>query len=264
MPNTISYNDGQWVNQKKIVITEQPVTLTVNNESWLTFMCTPSDLEALGVGFLYNESVIHSLKDVASVRVCPGGENIDIWLNSPARKPENWIRTSGCSGGETSIDGNRFSYGKIIPQNGVMLSPKQIDNLLDQLINSQDLYRKSGGVHTSALCDGESIIITADDIGRHNTLDKLAGKILLEKLNPAKRIILTTGRISSEMIQKVQQIGASIAISRTSPTSLSIKIADITGITLIGYARMRRFIVYTHPERILTSITDERVLNEAK
>jgi FdhD protein len=100
-----------------------------------------------------------------------------------------------------------------------MLDLKQIDNLIDQLLNSQDLYQKSGGVHTSALCDGESIIITVDDIGSHNTLDKLAGKILLERLNPVKRIILTNGRVSSEMIQKVQQIGASIAISRTSPTS---------------------------------------------
>jgi FdhD protein len=185
----------------------------------LRFMCTPIDPEALGVGFLFNESVIRSLEDLVSVRVCPGGDNIDIWLNSPVKKPENWIRTSSCSGSETSIDENLFISGMIIPQNGVMLDLKQIDNLIDQLLNSQDLYQKSGGVHTSALCDGESIIITVHDIGSHNTLDKLAGKILLERLNPVKRIILTNGRVSSEMIQKVQQIGASIAISRTSPTS---------------------------------------------
>jgi FdhD protein len=219
MPNTISYHDGQWVIQNKHVITEQAVTLSVNNESWLRFMCTPIDPEALGVGFLFNESVIRSLEDLVSVRVCPGGDNIDIWLNSPVKKPENWIRTSSCSGSETSIDENLFISGMIIPQNGVMLDLKQIDNLIDQLLNSQDLYQKSGGVHTSALCDGESIIITVHDIGSHNTLDKLAGKILLERLNPVKRIILTNGRVSSEMIQKVQQIGASIAISRTSPTS---------------------------------------------
>ena len=262
--NTVFYNNGRWVNESTNIITEQPVTLLVNNESWLTFMCTPIDLEALGVGFLYNEKIIQSLADIASVRVCSGGDNIDVWLNAPVRKPEKWFRTSGCSGGETSIIENHFIAESINPQNGVILTPQKIGNLMDQLLKSQDLYKKSGGVHTSALSDGDTIILTADDIGRHNTLDKLSGKCLLERLNPKKRIILTTGRISSEMIQKVHQIEASIVISRTSPTSLSIQMADEFGITLIGYVRRDRFVIYAHPERILTSTSDERILHEAK
>ena len=261
--NTFSYNNGRWVNESTNIITEQPVTLFVNNKSWLTFMCTPIDLEALGVGFLYNEKIIQSLTDIASVKVCSGGEFIDVWLNAPVRKPENWIRTSGCSGGETSIVENHFIAETINPQNGVMLSHQKIGSLIDQLLKSQDLYKKSGGVHTSALSDGDTIILTAEDIGRHNTLDKLSGKCLLERLNPKKWIILTTGRISSEMIQKTYRIGASIAISRTSPTSLSIQMADEFGITLIGYARRERFVIYAHPERILTSTSNERILNEA-
>ena len=261
--HTVSYNYGCWVNESTNIITEQPVTLFVNNDPWLTFMCTPIDLEALGVGFLYNEKIIQSLTDIASVKVCSGGDNIDVWLNESVRKPEKWIRTSGCSGGETSIVDNHFITEIINPRNGVMLSPQKIGFLLDQLRKSQDLYKKSGGVHTSALSDGETIILTTEDIGRHNTLDKLSGKCLLNRHNPEKQIILTTGRISSEMVQKTHRLGASIVISQTSPTSLSIQMADEFNITLIGYARRERFVIYAHPERILTTTSNARILSEA-
>jgi FdhD protein len=246
------------------IVTEQPVTLAVNNEYWLTFMCTPIDLEALAVGFLYNEKIIQTLEDVANVQLCPSGFNIDVWLNTPVKKPERWIRTSGCSGGETSIDEDSVAFKLSKPQNGVMLPPEMIGNLITQLLKAQDLYRKSGGVHTSALSNGDMIILTAEDIGRHNTLDKLAGKSLLERIKPRKWIILTTGRVSSEMMQKAGRMGASMVISRTSPTSLSIRMAEKLGITLIGYARQERFTIYAHPERILTSTCEERISSEAK
>ena len=127
---------------------------------------------------------------------------------------------------------------------------EEITTLVGQLIEAQDLYRKSGGVHTSILTDGTSINIVGEDIGRHNTLDKIAGKILLDRIDVKKKILLTTGRISSEMIQKASRIGASIVISRTSPSSLSVDAAHQLGITLIGYARRNQFRLYTHPERI--------------
>jgi FdhD protein len=256
----VAYNAGCWEEEQARLITEQPVTLSVNNESWLTFMCTPVDLEGLGVGFLYNENIIQTLEDIASVRVCPGGDNIDIWLNCPVKKPEKWIRTSGCSGGETSVEDNNFPSGLTNPQNGVMLPPEMIGIMTNQLLESQDLYRKSGGVHASALSDGEKIILTAEDIGRHNTLDKLAGRSLLEKIKLSKWIVLTTGRITSEMIQKAGRMGATIVISRTSPTSLSVRMAEESGITLVGYARGERFIIYAHPERIHSSNISENIL----
>jgi len=135
---------------------------------------------------------------------------------------------------------------------------------MKQLLKFQDLYKKSGGMHTSALCDGDRIILIVEDIGRHNTLDKLAGKILLEQIKPIECIILTTGRISSEMIQKAGRIGASLVISRTSPTSLSIQMAEKLGVTMIGYARHEYFIIYAHPEKILTFSTEDRISCEAE
>jgi FdhD protein len=235
------------------VIVEQPVSLTVNGEVWLAFMCTPVDLEAMAVGFLYNEGLIHSRDEVVSVRACPSGENVDVWLNHSLEKPEDWRRTSGCTGGVTSVDGNAENAGLTgisENHNGIVLTPGQIGSLIGQLFEVQDLYRRSGGVHTSALSDGREIYVTAEDIGRHNTLDKIAGRCLLEGIVPKQRILLTTGRISSEMMQKSARLGASMVISRTSPSSLSIEMAEKWGITLIGYAHRSRFNVYTHPKRI--------------
>lgn len=231
------------------VIVEKPVSLTVNGEVWLTLMCTPIHLEALAVGFLYNEGFIKSMDDVADVRPCEDGHNVDVWLTHSVKQPKNWRKTSGCTGGVTSQTESASQTAR--QANGASVTPAQITTLAAKLFEAQDLYKQTGGVHTSALSDGEQIVLAAEDIGRHNTLDKIAGLYLMHKPELAHKILLTTGRISSEMIQKAAKIGASIVVSRTSPSSLSVQIAEREGITLIGYARRDRFTVYTHPQRIL-------------
>jgi FdhD protein len=251
--NTLSYQAGEWEEERTNIITEESISLTVNNELWLTFMCTPTDLEALAVGFLYNEEIIQTMDDIASVRVCPEETNIDVWLNHSVKKPENWTRTTGCLGGETSVGSISPQMGKLGTQNGTSLKADRVGELIELLGEVQNLYRESGGVHTSALSDGERILIAVEDIGRHNTLDKIAGRYIMERISPVRKIILTTGRISSEMIQKAGRIGAGVVISRTSPSSLSVQMADELGITLIGYARQDRFRIYTHPEGIVTA-----------
>jgi FdhD protein len=240
------------------IVSERQVTLTVNNETWLTFMCTPSDLEALAAGFLYNEQIIQTKHDIASLRVCPEGDNIDVWLNYSVKKPEEWTRTSGCSGGHTSLSKKTSRTPRKQAKNGFVISPEAVGQLMRQLLGAQELYRQSGGVHSSVLCDGEKIVLSAEDIGRHNTLDKLAGKCLLDAIQLTNAIILTTGRISSEMIQKAGRMGAVLVISRTSPSSLSITMARQLGITLIGYARGEEFTIYTFPERVQAYQSGER------
>jgi FdhD protein len=247
-----SIESNRWIKTASQVIVEMPVSLTVNGDIWLSFMCTPVDLEAMMVGFLYNEKLITSIDEIASVRICPTGDNIDLWLAHQVEKPALWKRTSGCTGGVTSIDTIKpvFSEPSQTDPADAIISLQQITQMVEKLFETQELYRKSGGVHTSVLTDGTNNSIIGEDIGRHNTLDKIAGKILLNRIELKKKILLTTGRISSEMIQKASRIGASIVISRTSPSSLSIEAAEQLGITLIGYARRNRFRLYTHPERI--------------
>lgn len=247
------FHSGRWEHVEGGIISEMPVSLTVNGEVWLTFMCTPTQLEALAIGFLYNERVIETVDDIIEVRPCATGDNLDVWLHRSVETPREWRRTSGCTGGYTSTELNKL---EIVGLNGFSLTPKDIVALVNKLFESQDLYRKVGGVHTSVLSDGREIVLMAEDIGRHNSLDKLAGLYLLEKIQLKNKVILTTGRISSEMLQKSARLGAGIVVSRTSPSSLSIQLAETYGITLIGYARRDRFNVYSHPERIMNIVPD--------
>jgi len=243
------YEFKKWEHHDAETIVETPVSLTVNGEVWLTFMCTPINLEALSVGFLYNEGIIESMAEVADARVCEHGDNVDVWLNHAAEQPTSWRRTSGCTGGVTAVD-LLAKPNVSFDRNSLKLSPEAIGQLVELLFESQSLYRETGGVHTSALSDGEKVLLSAEDIGRHNTLDKIAGLCLMNNVNSADRILVTTGRISSEMLQKAARLQVPILISRTSPSSLSIEMAERYGITLIGYARKHRFNVYSSGERV--------------
>jgi len=247
-PGFLRYRAGQWETLGRKVIVEAPVSLTVNGQVWLTLMCTPTDLEALAVGFLFNEGVIKSWNELELVQVCESKENVDVWLKHPVEQPKQWRRTTGCTGGHTSVFLD-LAHPEL--QNGMMLTPQMINYWIEELSNAQELYRQVGGVHTSILCDGRRVVVSEVDVGRHNSLDKIAGSCLLDRIELTCKILITTGRISSEMIQKAARIGASIVISRTSASSLSVDLAEKWGITLIGYARPGQFVVYTHPERIM-------------
>ena len=245
------YEFRKWKPFDAETIVETPVSLTVNGKVWLTFMCTPIDLEAMSVGFLYNEGIVESMNEVEDVRVCEHGDNVDVWLNHSAEQPQSWRRTSGCTGGVTAVDALarlEVFFDGSQPQ----VPPEAIGQLVEMLIQSQELYRETGGVHTSVLGDGEKVVFAAEDIGRHNTLDKIAGLCLMNDVWPQTRILITTGRISSEMLQKAARLQVPILISRTSPSSLSIEMAERYGITLIGYARRDRFNVYSNGQRIQT------------
>ena len=241
------YRMGRWETVPAKVIGETSVTLTVNGEVWLGLMCTPVDLEALAVGFIVNEGLLHDASEIASVRVCPTGDNVDVWLNHAVERPANWRRTSGCTGGMTSTD---LQGSVLIPPLERPLTAENLLNFMGMLYESQSLYKEMGGVHTTALCNGQTIVLKAEDVGRHNTLDKLADRMLLEHIEMNPLIVLTTGRISSEMLQKAARMGASVVASRTSPTSLSVQLAEHWNMTLIGYTRRDQFTIYAHPENI--------------
>jgi FdhD protein len=249
---SIQYEQFEFQKRKSFdaeIIVEAPVSLTVNGEVWLTFMCTPVNLEALAVGFLHNEGIIEKMDEVVDVRVCEHGDNIDVWLNHDVKQPTSWRRTSGCTGGVTAVDLLAKPNISLVG-NHLKLRPEEIENFIEMLLEAQVLYRKTGGVHTSILSDGEKVLLSAEDIGRHNTLDKIAGLCLINDIWPKVRILMTTGRISSEMLQKAAQSNVPILISRTSPSSLSIEMAERYGITLIGYARKHHFNVYSNVHRV--------------
>lgn len=266
------YADGKLEPVSAPVIAEAAVALTVNGQPWIEFLCTPTDLEALAVGFLYNENLIQSRADLASVHLCASGDQVEIWTRYPLVKPAVWRRTSGCGGGTTAqpipspapIPENSTLNSGYAQMNNILsdadeyrVDPAALTRLMHELVSAQTLYRQARGVHSAAVSDGESLFLQVEDIGRHNTLDKIAGRLLLEAPALPPRILLTTGRISSEMLQKTRRIGAQVIVSHTSPTTLSVRLADQAGITLVGYARNGQMNIYTKSERILINESRE-------
>jgi FdhD protein len=126
----------------------------------------------------------------------------------------------------------------------------EVLSLQKQLQEQMELYPVSGGIHTSALADTKRLLVMAKDIGRHNTIDKIQGECLLRNISSKDGILLTTGRVSSEMLLKAAKIQVPVVVSRHSPTSGAITLARDLSITLVGYARHTNLTVYSHPERL--------------
>ena len=136
------YEFKKWEHFDAETIVETPVSLTVNGNVWLTFMCTPICLEALSVGFLYNEGIIESMNEVEDVRVCEHGDNVDVWLNRSVEQPTSWRRTSGCTGGVTAVD-LLAKPNVSFAGNRLEVQPDAIGGLVAELFESPNhlLYR---------------------------------------------------------------------------------------------------------------------------
>lgn len=230
------------------VIEESMVCITVNGHELATFMCSPIRLEELALGFLRAEGIIDSLHDVEVLHVSEHGSCVDVWLRHDRFSlPTKRIITSGCGGGVTFDD---LSERHPPLPLGMTVTPHQIAALMQNLHLAAELYNEVRGVHTSALSDGHELCLVAQDVGRHNTIDRLWGQALQKGLPTANCLLLASGRISSEMLNKAAKMGVPLVASRTSPTSLSVELARAWNITVIGYARGHQFRVYSGAERI--------------
>lgn len=240
--------DG-WETVDSGVPEESALSIYVNGAELATFMCTPVQQDALALGFLANEGLIAAMDEVRVLHLCARGTCVDVWLSHAIRRPFRSIVTSGCGGGVTFDD---LSEQIDVLTSKRQYSPDQIFTLMRQLGGAGQLYRQVRGMHTSALSDGERLLIVAEDVGRHNTLDKIRGRALLEGLHTQDRILLSSGRVSSEMLIKAARMGVPVVVSRTSPTSLSVALAQAFGITLIGYVRQSSMNVYAGAQRLRT------------
>lgn len=244
------YYDGESRPVRGVVPLEEIIPLHVNGQPLLRLTCTPTQLEDLALGFLYNAGLIESLDEVDSVNVPAlpdGGCWMDVWLHHEIEPPSLRTLTSGCSGGTVFGDGLE-ALRRV--ESALRVTPQQVTRLMEELDRSAVLYRRAGGLHSAALGEGELLLCVAEDVGRHNALDKIAGTCLRLGRSTRDRILLTSGRISSEMVIKAARMAAPIVISRTAPTSLSIRLAQAQGLTLIGYTRRRSFRVYAGEEHV--------------
>jgi len=229
---------------------EVPVELNVNEKKLLTFMCTPQNLNELAVGYLYNKGLIRGIDDIMALAACEDLKIINIKSSRTIAEEEyslNSILATGC-GSDSYLKDDFYNLEKI--NSDLVVSLSNLKKLTVEMLKKAVIYKKTGGVHCSAVADREQLLVIREDVGRHNAVDKSVGRALFEGIELDKSIIITTGRISSDMILKAVSCRIPIVVSRSIPSSLAIEIAEEIGITIIGRSVSRQPIVYTHGERV--------------
>ncbi|MCF8009504.1 MAG: formate dehydrogenase accessory sulfurtransferase FdhD [Halanaerobiales bacterium] len=242
---------GNIDHKKDQVIKEVPLTIFVNNKELLTLMTIPREQKELTIGFLISESIIESIDQIEDLILSKENTIVNVTLNKNI-EPDLFKKrtlTSGCGKGITFTklkDCDHFHLESKKP----VVKPDKILKLIKKLESSSILFKKTGGTHTAALADKKDLIFVVEDIGRHNTIDKIIGKSYLNNINLKDKLLLTSGRISSEIIIKALRQSIPIIISRSAPSSAAVKIGIQKNMTLIGFTRGKRFNIYSDNNRI--------------
>lgn len=239
--------------EKDLVIVEYPFTIFINDEELITLLCSPKSLEFLAVGFLFSEDIISSYADINRMKIDEAKARAYIYMDRPGKIKQKFkgkkTITSGAAKGMIFYDVmDSFQYKKI--QKPMEIDIEQIKDLTKKFGEKSELFLTTGGAHSCALCDRDNILIFEEDIGRHNALDKIFGRALMTDINTADKIVLSSGRISSEMLIKTVKRQIPIVISRAAPTSMAIEIARKLDVSLIGFARGDKMNIYSNPTSI--------------
>lgn len=240
------------------IIRESPLTIYVNNKEVLTVLCTPADLDFMAVGFLWAEGMVQSRDEI--LKIVTSKEKGMVWVEIKEFKPfieEMMFKrlvTSGCAKGATFYNPLDASLATTV-KSDLKVTPQEIFSLTLKLQKESKLFQMTGGVHGAALCDKEKFLFFSEDIGRHNAVDKVFGYCFLNDIDTRDKILVSSGRLSSEIVLKASKREVPIVVSQAAPTDLSVRLSEKLGITLIGFVRGKRMNVYTHEERVDASST---------
>ena len=254
IPQSITrYRNGQLTSEENHVAVEVPLTFVVNGKETATLMCTPSHLEAYAHGFLFTSGFISSRDDVISLDCDRRKWRMDIQLKSMP-DPEllgQRVYTSGCGKGVMYTSVAELSGRRPI-EDDTRISGEKIITLMSWLQKCSQLHSTTGGVHSVAVSEGGEIPDShIDDIGRHNAVDKVIGRLIMADQSPRGLVLAGTGRISSEILHKARRMGIPIIVSRGAPTHQSLLLAHEMGMTLVGFVRRTNFAIFTHAQRII-------------
>ena len=249
-----TYEHGALKQRQGRIVEEFPLVLHVNGREIATLIASPHELRYLVAGFLRLQGFVSTIEDFHLLSVCDdyGIANVRIKGEIPERlKP---VLTSGCGTGITFTLPGEHAGEASAGASVSSVAPAAIFRLMEELAKRTDNYRSHGGIHSAAIGEADgAIILSTEDIGRHNTLDRIAGESLLKGIDLRGKLLVTSGRVSSEMAAKAAHLGISVLASRTSPTDKAVAICAAGAITLIGYVRGDRFNVYSHPEQLVAA-----------
>lgn len=244
--------DGIVVVEEDFAISEERVDFYLNGTKLISVMSIAKDQDAHIVGFLASEGVLESVDDISSLRVCDDGLSVFVEAKINEANIKNLFKektlTTGCCVGVTGNIEDRIV--KEFNKNAYEYDSKELFLQIESFYQNSELFQKSGCVHKAKLILKEGGEIEAEDVGRHNAIDKTIGKALLSKQSVEGAYMIVSGRLSMEMVVKCVMHKIPMVISKAAPTHLGIKTAQLHGVTLIGFAREGRMNVYTHSSRI--------------
>lgn len=238
---------------KDKVTDEVPLTIQLNGKELLTLLCSPDSLKKLSTGFLYSSGLIKSIDEIRNITIDSQNWIAHVKLKTKAEASQLMFKrlyTSGCGKGTLFYNALDLIHKRKITSK-LKVSSEKIIELMNSFQKSSVAFRETGGVHSAALSDGNNILVFKEDIGRHNALDKAIGEALIKGLSMRDLIVLTSGRVSSEIVLKVEKMGSAFLISRSAPTNQAIKLANQLNLTLVGFVRGRKMNVYAVNERIV-------------
>jgi len=240
---------------------EEALTLSIEGVGDITMMCTPADIEALALGFLYSEGYITSKKE-AELMLSPteslGSPVIMVKLDNPDEfeRGRNLIVTSSC--GVCGVRSIQSLATSVEVERTLKVPAEQLVKLAAAIRSRQEIFQSTGGTHAAAIFGGDGTIYSfAEDIGRHSALDKAVGKLLLCGGVPGSCGVVLSGRVSFEMVAKAARAGIELIAAVSASTTMAIEAAEQCGITLCSFVRQNRVTVFTNPERV-TEVQDER------
>ncbi|MGE1114187.1 formate dehydrogenase accessory sulfurtransferase FdhD [Priestia megaterium] len=238
------------------IVTEFPVTVKINEEEFVTMVCSPQYIEDMVIGYLASEGVIRAYTDIKNIWVQEKEGYVHVTidkLNPYFRNLQNKRYITSCCGASRQgfVFINDALTAKKMNDISVELSIKDCFQLMNKLQQSAATFQETGGVHNAAICDKNGFMLSRMDIGRHNALDKLYGYCLKHHISIRDKVVVFSGRISSEILLKVAKIGCEVVLSKSAPTELALNLAEELGITTVGFIRNDSLNIYTCPERIL-------------
>jgi FdhD protein len=235
-----------------IVAREFPLTIILNDRELVTLLCSPADLRNLAIGFLSSEGLLTNKEDIKKVLVDEARGVVRVESSDGKGDADAVFKrfiSSGCGRGASFYSAADVAGVSRI-QSDITVSRFEVAALFREFQHRSELYHSTGGVHSAALCDSKSIIAFSEDVGRHNAVDKIFGKCFLEGISTDDRLVLTSGRISSEILLKVARRRIPVLASKSAPTDLGVKLAKDMGITLLGFVRGSRMNVYANEWRV--------------
>jgi FdhD protein len=228
------------------IIREVPAKIYLNDHNIITIACAGIHLEELAAGFLKSEGVIEVSEDIEKIYVSDEDYSVHVFSKSrDTLSNEKYVLSSGARESKPETTGE-------ITASDIHISAESALKLMEDHLYSTKIHRATHGTHCSSLADTNGrIIVSREDIGRHNTIDMLGGYAFFHKIDCSDKIVLTTGRVSSEIVSKIYKSGIPIILSHAVPTSRAIALSLEAGITVIGYMRDGKMNIYSNKERVV-------------